>query len=52
MSRGGVWRLLRRERGEGVAGEAIAAVKGATVVDAVVTASAASRVLASAFDDP
>jgi hypothetical protein len=37
-----------------VAGEAIAAVKGATVVDAVVMASAASRgdrVLTSDFDD-
>jgi len=37
-----------------VAGEAVAAVKGATVVDAVVMASAASRgdrVLASDFED-
>lgn len=37
-----------------IAGEAIAAVKGATVVDAVVMASAASRgdrVLTSDFDD-
>ena len=37
-----------------VAGDAIAAVKGATVVDAVVMASAASRgdrVLTSDFDD-